>query len=75
MKEKYEILKLAGVLNESVYEKLLEHDLQRGQKVKVSWSEGRRGIIGEIEGVHKIAFPERGKEGRCCFFHFQESII
>jgi hypothetical protein len=75
MKEKYEILKLAGVLNESVYEKLLEHDLQRGQKVKVSWSEGRRGIIGEIEGVHKIAFPERGKEGRCCFFHFQECIF
>jgi len=75
MKEKYEILKLAGVLNESLYEKLLEHDLQRGQKVKVSWSEGRRGIIGEIEGVHKIAFPERGKEGRCCFFHFQECIF
>ena len=75
MKEKYEILKLAGVLNESVYEKLLEHDLQRGQKVKVSWSEGRRGLIGEIKGMYKIALPERGKEGRCCLFHSQECIF
>lgn len=75
MKEKYEILKLAGVLNESVYEKLLEHDLQRGQKVKVSWSEGRRGIIGKIARIYKIALPERGKEGRCCLMHDQECIF
>ena len=82
MSGSYDILRLAGLINEGS-DILMEVDFSKGDKVKVSWDKGYRGDLnGNISGNNeysglwrKKVVPERGKEWKCCLLHIEQDGV